>query len=76
MLQLASFINDWWLQITKFIHEMNQIVRFLIVGILIISGMFLVIKLLKKSKNDEKYKIGYLIFAIIFVALGILIATI
>ena len=76
MLQLASFINDWWLQITKFIHEMNQIVRFLIVGILLISGMFLVIKLLKKSKNDEKYKIGYLIFAIIFVALGILIATI
>lgn len=73
MLQLASFLNDWWLAISKFFHEMNQTVRFLLVGILIICGLMALIKTISKK---EKFRVGFIIFAIILVGLGILIATI
>lgn len=78
MLKLASFLNDWWLAITKFIHEMNQTVRYLIVGALVICAMFSLIKVLKKEKfrTEEKYHIGFIILAIVLIGIAILLATI
>ncbi len=73
MLQLASFLNDWWFSISKFFHEMNQVVRFLLVGILIICGFMALIKTINKK---DKFRVGFIILSIILVGLGILIATI
>ena len=73
MLQLASFIQNWWLSIQKFFHEMDIVLKCLIVGTLLMIALLGLVKLLKEK---EKFKVGALIVFIIFTGLACLIAFI
>ena len=50
MLQLASFIQDWWFSIQKFFHEMDIVLKCLIVGTLLMIALLGLVKLLKEKE--------------------------
>ena len=61
--------SDWWTDIQIFFHEMDLVVKILIVSILMIAGLLFVIRFFKPFYSADKNKLKplSLIFALIFI---------
>jgi hypothetical protein len=72
---LGSFINDWWDAIRKFFHEMNSIVKILIITLLFLTALLSFVRCFKPmySADKNKSKILPIIGTILFTALACLI---
>lgn len=75
MLFMLSFIQDWWVKIQKFVHEINPTVKFIVAGLLFIVGLYAFIKFIKPA-GKSKVKFFPLLIAILFVTVGTLLLTI
>ncbi|MBO4412930.1 MAG: hypothetical protein J5779_02845 [Clostridia bacterium] len=74
MLFLLSFIQDWWVKIQKFVHEINPTVKFVVAGVAFIVGLYALIKFFKPA-GKGKVKLFPLIISILFIIVGILLLT-
>lgn len=71
---LGSFLNDWWDSIRIFIHEMNPIVKTLVVTLLVLMALLCFIRIFKPMyKEKNKFRPGPIIFGIIFIVLSCLV---
>ena len=75
MLFMLSFIQDWWVAIQKFVHEINPTVKLVVAGIFFVVGLYAFIKFIKPA-GKSKVKIFPLLIAILFVTVGTLLLTI
>lgn len=68
-------INDWWLEIQKFVHEMNQTVKFLLLSTFILLALLCLIRFLKPTfqVDKNKYKVMPIIGFVIFLGLACLL---
>ncbi|MDD4110245.1 MAG: hypothetical protein PHS54_01685 [Clostridia bacterium] len=71
---LGSFINDWWNEIRIFFHEMDSLVKILIVTIVFLLALLCFIRVFKPSfMNKNKTGILPMIGAALFTAIACLI---
>lgn len=72
---LGSFVNDWWNEIRKFFHEMNSVVKILIITFLFLMSALLLIRCFKPmySADKNKSRVLPIIGSILFIALAALI---
>lgn len=70
MLLLAA--SDWWTSIQIFFHEMNSVVKILIITILMLIGLLSLIRVFKPffSADKGKFRIFPILMAIIFIGLA------
>lgn len=68
-------VNDWWLEIQKFFHEMNQTVKFLLISTFILLSLLSLIRFLKpKFQVDKnKYRVMPIVGFVIFLGLACLL---
>lgn len=72
---LGSFLNDWWDTIRKFFHEMNSVVKTLIITLLFLMALLSFIRCFKPmySADKNKSRIFPIIVSVLFLALASLI---
>ncbi|MCI5797490.1 MAG: hypothetical protein MR024_02550 [Firmicutes bacterium] len=68
---LLSF-NDFWAKVQTFFHEMNQIVKILIISIFMLLALLSIIRFLKPkySADKNKFKVLPLVLFAIFLGLA------
>ena len=71
-MQFLLDMNSFWFKVQQFIHELNPIVKGLVVSIFILLALFGLIRFLKPrySADKDKFRIMPLIVFIIFLALA------
>ena len=74
MIFLLSFIQDWWISIQKFIHEINPTVKIVVSSALFIVALLTFIKFIK-SASKGKMKLFPLIVFMLFFAVGVILLT-
>jgi hypothetical protein len=72
---LGSFLNDWWNSIRIFFHEMDTVVKSLIITGLVAVALLGLIRFIKPmySVDKNKLKIMPLIIFIVFMGLACLV---
>ena len=75
MIFLLSFIQDWWISIQKFIHEINPTLKIVISSLLFVVGLYAFIRFLKPVGKGKVKFFPFILF-LLFVAVGVLLLTI
>lgn len=71
---LASFLNDWWNEIRIFFHEMDPMIKILIVTIVFLLALLNFIRILKPSfASKGKTRIMPIIGTAFFTAIACMI---
>lgn len=71
---LGSFLDDWWNTIRIFFHEMNPIVKTLVVTLLFLLALLCFIRIFQPMyKEKKKFRLFPIIGGIISIALASLI---
>lgn len=71
---LGNFLNDWWDVIRIFIHELNPIVKALVVSLLVLMALLCFIRIFKPMyKEKNKFRLFPIICGIIFITLASLV---
>lgn len=71
---LGSFLDDWWNSIRIFIHEMNPIVKTLVITSLVLLALLCFMRIFKPMyKEKNKFRIMPIVGGIVFIALASMI---
>lgn len=75
LINLGSFLNDWWDAIRKFFHEMDSLVKILIITLLFLIALLSFVRCFKPmyKADKDKSKILPIISTILFTALACLV---
>ena len=75
MIFLLSFIQDWWIKIQKFIHEIDLTTKIIVSGALFLISLYAIFKFIKPV-GKKRIKFFPIILFVLSFSIAIILLTV